>query len=55
MDWQTATDVLTTVCAAYAAMGVHRLQRGQDYLTGRVQAFEAAHHAHVDAAGFHGR
>ena len=27
MDWQTAIDVVTAMCAAYAAMGVHRLQR----------------------------
>lgn len=55
MDWQTAVDVLTAACAAYAAMGVYRLQRGQDYLTGRVQSVEAAHNAPGDAAGLHGR
>lgn len=55
MDWQTAVDVLTAACAAYAAMGVYRLQRGQDYLTGRVPSVEAAHDAPGDAAGLHGR
>ena len=35
-------DVLTAVCAAHAAMGVFRLQRGQDNLAGRVQAIDAA-------------
>lgn len=55
MNWQTAIDVLTAVCAAYAAMGVYRLQRGQDNLAGKVQTIEAAHNAHVNAAGLHGR
>ena len=55
MDWQTAIDVLTAVCAAYAAMGVYRLQRGQDRLAGKVRTIGAAHNAHVNAAGLHGR
>ncbi len=55
MDWQTGIDVLTAACAAYAAMGVYRLQRGQDALAGKVQAIEAAQNAHVNAPGLHGR
>ncbi len=55
MDWQTVIDVLTAVCAAYAAMGVYRLQRGQDHLAGKVQAIEAAQNAHVNAPGLHSR
>lgn len=55
MDWQTATDALTAGCAAYAAMAGYRLQRGRDCPTGRVQAVEAARHAHGNAAGLHGR
>ena len=54
MDWQTAIDVLTAACAAYAAMGVHRLQRGHDFLAGKVQAAGEARGAHVNAAGLHG-
>ena len=55
MDWRIAIDILTAVCAAYAAMGVYRLQRGQDSLAGKVQAIEAAQNAHVNAPGLHGR
>ena len=55
MDWQTVIDVLTAVCAAYAAMGVYRLQRGQDHLAGKVQAIEATQNAHVNAPGLHSR
>ena len=55
MDWRIAIDVLTAVGAAYAAMGVYRLQRGQDNLAGKVQAIEAAQNAHVNAPGLHGR
>ncbi len=55
MDWQTVIDVLTAVCAAYAAMGVYRLQRGQNHLAGKVQAIEAAQNAHVNAPGLHSR
>ena len=51
MDWQTVIDVLTAACAAYAAMGVYRLQRGQDHLAG----IEAAQNAHLNAPGLHGR
>ena len=55
MDWQTGIDVLTAACAAYAAMGVYCLQRGQDALAGKAQAIEAAQNAHVNAPGLHGR
>ena len=53
MDWQTVIDVLTAACAAYAAMGVYRLQRGQ--VAGKVEAIEAAQNAHGNAPGLHGR
>lgn len=55
MDWRIVIDILTAVCAAYAAMGVYRLQRGQDQLAGKVQAIEAAQNAHLNAPGLHGR
>ena len=55
MDWQTVIDVLTAACAAYAAVGVYRLQRGQDHLAGKVEAIEAAQNAHLNAPGLHGR
>ena len=40
MDWRIVIDVLTAVCAAYAAVGVYRLRHGQDHRSGRVQAIE---------------
>ena len=55
MDWQTAIDVLTAVCAAHAAVGVYRLLRGHDNLSGKIETIETAHNAHVNAAGLHSR
>ena len=55
MDLRLAIDLLTAVCAAYAAVGVYRLQRNQDVMAGKVQAIEAAQNAHVNAPGLHGR
>ena len=55
MDFQFVVDLLTAVCAAYAAVGVYRLQRNQDVMAGKVQAIEAAQNAHVNAPGLHGR
>lgn len=37
MDFQFVVDLLTAVCAAYAAVGVYRLQRNQDVMAGKVQ------------------
>ncbi len=53
MDWQIVIDVSTALCAAYAALGVYRLQRGQDSLAGKVQAIETAQNAHLNAPGLH--
>lgn len=46
-------DLLTMVCAAYAAIGVHRLQRSFDVLKGRVDTHGEDLRAHVNAPGLH--
>ena len=46
-------ELLTLVCALYAAVMGHRVQRRFDELAGKATTLEAGRHAHVNAPGLH--